>query len=97
MNMKQAFLMFAAALLLSGCGNHMQETRAARDDARCQSYGAAPGTNAYMNCRAQLESGHRAAAGAFMGGVIQNQPRGLPMQPAKTGICSQQGGMTFCN
>ena len=97
--MKQVLLVLGAVLVLSGCAvkEHMQQRDAAAADTQCRSYGAVPGSTAYVNCRAQIEAGRRAAAGAFMGGVIQNQPRGLPAQPARTGICSQQGGMTFCN
>lgn len=74
--------MFAlcAALLLGGCAikEHMQQRDAARDDAACRNYGALPGTDAYVNCRVHLDGSRRSAAAAFMGGVIQNQPRGLP-------------------
>lgn len=32
-----------------------KELQAAKDDAQCQSYGATPGSDAYVNCRMQLE------------------------------------------
>lgn len=78
-----------AALLLSGCAikEHMQQRNAARDDATCQGYGALPGTEAYMNCRIQLDASRRAAAAAYMGGVIQNRPK----------VCNQVGSTTVCN
>lgn len=61
--MKRALLL---ALLLGGCSQY-EEYRAAQaqdafeavqqnDDAQCQSYGAQPGTPAYINCRTQLAS-----------------------------------------
>lgn len=58
--MKWLAFTLAAALVVSGCGLHdrrVAEGRAkadAEDDARCQSYGAKPGTDGYVNCRAQL-------------------------------------------
>jgi hypothetical protein len=44
----------ALAGLLGGCVSAQQ--LAAQDDAKCQSYGAAPGTPAYANCRVQLDT-----------------------------------------
>ncbi|MGF6287020.1 hypothetical protein [Pseudomonas silensiensis] len=32
-----------------------KEQQAAKDDAQCQSYGATPGSDAYVNCRVQLD------------------------------------------
>jgi hypothetical protein len=32
-----------------------KELQAGRDDAQCQSYGATPGSDAYVNCRVQLD------------------------------------------
>jgi hypothetical protein len=32
-----------------------KELQAAKDDAQCQSYGATPGSDAYVNCRVQLD------------------------------------------
>lgn len=32
-----------------------KELQAAKDDAQCRSYGATPGSDAYVNCRVQLE------------------------------------------
>ncbi|MCX2898998.1 hypothetical protein [Pseudomonas mandelii] len=33
-----------------------KELQSSRDDAQCQSYGAAPGSDAYVNCRVQLDN-----------------------------------------
>lgn len=49
--MKRAILL---ALLLGGCGASRQQL-AADDDATCQSYGAQPGSTAYMQCRMQRD------------------------------------------
>lgn len=40
----------------------------AQDDQQCLSYGAKPGTDAYVNCRAQLEGGRRQADAATAAG-----------------------------
>jgi hypothetical protein len=53
----------AVTLILTGCQSSQQQAEnaaAARaridaaHDAKCQSYGAKPGTDAYVNCRVQL-------------------------------------------
>lgn len=49
-------LMVAALLALAGCTTFGDVKR----DAKCQSFGAKPGTEAYVNCRAQLEAARRA-------------------------------------
>ena len=60
--MKRAILL---ALLLSGCaqmeeirqkGLELQSGPPRDDDAQCRSFGAQPGTPAYINCRSQLAS-----------------------------------------
>jgi hypothetical protein len=72
------------ALLLSGCATHSPETEAqgqadaaAKDAAKCQSYGLQPGNPEYEKCltqladkRAQAETNNRAA----LGGRLQGQP-----------------------
>lgn len=45
------------ALLLAGCVS--VEERNAMDDNQCQSYGAEPGTEAYVQCRMWAETEHR--------------------------------------
>ncbi|WP_331372872.1 hypothetical protein [Sinorhizobium chiapasense] len=47
--MKTLILFTLIAAGLSGCMTATE--RAARDDAECQSYGARPGSDAYVNCR----------------------------------------------
>jgi hypothetical protein len=46
---------FLLGLLLTSCVD-MKAEWAAKDHARCTSYGAAKGSPAYVNCRAQLDS-----------------------------------------
>ena len=77
--MKKALLL---ALLLGGCaqieeirqtGLRMQNGPPPDDDAECQSYGAIPGTPAYISCRTQFASQRsaedaqrRAVVGAYL-------------------------------
>jgi hypothetical protein len=49
--MKRAALL---ALLLSGC--QTADQRIAVDDRQCQSYGVAPGSPAYVQCRSSLNA-----------------------------------------
>jgi hypothetical protein len=49
------FAMAAFAALLSGCATRAE--LAAADDEQCRTYGAQPGTSAYVGCRTQLDSG----------------------------------------
>jgi hypothetical protein len=73
-----------APLLLAGCATHSPEVEAqaqadaaAKDAAKCQSYGLQPGNPEYEKCltqladkRAQAETNNRAA----LGGRLQGQP-----------------------
>lgn len=53
----------AVSLSLGGCLTDEQliAERNAKDDQKCQSYGARPGTDAYVNCRAQMDSARTTA------------------------------------
>lgn len=44
-----------AGFALTGCGPSRQQV-AADDDATCQSYGAAPGSQAYIECRMRRDT-----------------------------------------
>jgi hypothetical protein len=56
----EAILMVTASvLLLAGC-SASREQLAARDDAECLSYGAKPGSDAYVQCRAMKGQSHAA-------------------------------------
>lgn len=47
---------------LGGCiTDEWAAERNAKDDQKCQSYGARPGSDAYVNCRAQLDSARTTA------------------------------------
>lgn len=57
---------FVFMLLLTGCMSKEERMAAAnaKDDQHCLSYGAQKGTDAYVNCRAQLEASRRQADAA---------------------------------
>jgi hypothetical protein len=96
-------LLLGALLLLSACMS--REERQARldvqDDAKCQSLGAQPGTDAYVNCRvsmanvhAQEEASRQAAGMALMGfGLGMANP---PPRPIYTTNCQSFGSQTNC-
>ena len=62
----RVFLVPLVALALSGCMTNEERlaARNAKDDQKCVSFGAQPGTDAYISCRAQLDSA-RTTAGAM--------------------------------
>ena len=43
-------------LFLTGCITDTPQSLAQADDATCRSYGAAPGTDTYVNCRMQRDN-----------------------------------------
>ena len=51
--MKRALLL---TLLLAGCQATTAEQRIAADDRQCQSYGVAPGSPGYVQCRSNLDA-----------------------------------------
>jgi hypothetical protein len=52
------WFLVALVLALGGCA----ERNARIDDDACRSYGAIPGTDAYINCRAQMNTARAIAA-----------------------------------
>jgi hypothetical protein len=57
--------MVMLCLLLGGCAEYQAKVaaaQAARDDAKCISYGATLGDPAYVQCRAQLDAARTQAA-----------------------------------
>jgi hypothetical protein len=57
-------LILCAPLLLAGCVTAQERMvqLAAADDAKCQSYGAQPGSPPYIQCRTQLDATRTQAA-----------------------------------
>lgn len=62
----------------------------AKDDQQCLSYGAQKGSDAYVNCRAQLEASRRQASAARDAASDSNRPRSC----INTG---GYGGTIICN
>jgi hypothetical protein len=80
--------------LLPGCAAQIAE----RDDARCRSYGAAPGTDRYYQCRMQQDARRDAAIDELSKPVAPPPPApnyNIPMQPTIT--CLHTGNLTTCN
>lgn len=63
--MRKSFVLFLP-LFLTGCMSSEEQMAAnsAQDDRACLSYGAKPGSDAYVACRAQLEGSRRQADAA---------------------------------
>lgn len=72
---------FIGFLALSGCAQYQQEQAELRDageDNQCQSYGAKPGTDAYIQCRMNLSNQQAANRRAVIGAVLANQAASQP-------------------
>jgi hypothetical protein len=60
---------------LSACANDSAQLAAnaqAEDDAKCRSYGVAPGSPAYVQCRMNLDNQRAALARAAVGAFFAN-------------------------
>lgn len=93
----------ALSLSLGGCltSEQLVAERNAKDDQKCQGYGARPGTDAYVNCRAQLDSARTraiaidSAAPAQSTVVVQSPSVPTPMPSTVPGQrCTSRG--PFC-
>lgn len=93
----------AVGLMLGGCLGEEQRIaeRNARDDQKCLGYGARPGTDAYVNCRAQLDSARTTATAinsatpAQTNVVVQSSDLPMPMPSTVPGQrCTSRG--PFC-
>ncbi len=83
---------FALALLLGGCVTDEESMAQAKvkndalDHQTCQSYGAKPGTNIYIQCRMQRQHtrdvGDSAIAAAAVGAPVVNNNIGVPRSDA---------------
>jgi hypothetical protein len=85
-------------LLLGGCQTAaermaaIQARNADADDRQCQSFGARPGTDAYISCRTQLEVGRRNEPPPPAAPVVVQ----APAAPTTTS-CLRTGTMVTCN
>jgi hypothetical protein len=69
---------------------------ASQDDQSCQSYGAAPGTQAYITCRTQLQAA-RIGAPPPVNVSVAPAPAAPTIQQPMTTSCMRTGNMTTCN
>lgn len=78
---------FIGVLVLSGCASRQEIASrvAAGDDAQCRSYGAAPGSDAYIGCRSRLSAAHTNAEA-----IAANSDDGPH-------ACTKIGTTTLCN
>jgi hypothetical protein len=96
----RVLIAMVALLTLSGCmtaqerAEQVQAKNASQDDQSCRSYGAAPGTPAYITCRTQLQSARISAPPPVNVSVAPAAPA-IP-QPVTTS-CMHTGNMTTCN
>lgn len=81
-------LLVATVLIaaLAGCADHQSDPAqaAVSDDAKCQSYGATPGSDAYVQCRVSLANQQNRANEARRQRALQilmNQQGQKPQQP----------------
>jgi hypothetical protein len=62
-------------------GYEMRQAAANRDDQDCQSWGAKPGTETYVNCRAMLAQANAQRRAAVAAALIATMPKPQPVQP----------------
>jgi hypothetical protein len=78
--------------------NNSPEVRAANDDAQCQSYGAAPGSQAYIQCRMNIDNQRAqmraAVAGALAGHMMTPAP--APPSTVNVNLCNVPGQVNTC-
>jgi hypothetical protein len=86
----------ALAGAVAGCAEYEQQqaaAQAASDDAQCRSYGAAPGSQAYIQCRMNIDNQRAQMRAAFIGAVLA--PRQQP-QIYNVNICNVPGQVNTC-
>ena len=92
--MRTALVFLVSAMLLGGCMTREEKLAAqnAKDDQKCLSFGARPGTDAYVNCRAQLDGARTTAAA-----IEDAAPAPQPVQSRGPVTCMKTGTMVTCN
>lgn len=87
----RCFAFGAIALALTACSQSPVELAAARD-AECQSYGAKPGSDAYVECRARLAQAATQADATRRAAIVQSladKPKPEPYQIVKPPVRTQ--------
>src|SRR5438105_2126961 len=104
----KALIVAAAMALLVGCETQQQKQQeidmakaqqGAADDAQCQSYGAQPGSDAYVGCRVQLDAQRDQAGEVRRQRALQmlmngQQPQKVYQMPGQTNCTSTTYGQT---
>lgn len=73
-------------MVLGGCGSYVE-----RADATCRSYGAQPGSDAYVNCRVALDNQRAARSAALIkAGAIIAASQPAPPPPRPVTMCSMR-------
>lgn len=70
---------------------------AAGDDGTCQSYGARPGTDAYIQCRMSRDQQRQQAKAAFLSAYMANQRQQPAPQPYYMPVPNNRTVNTNCN
>jgi hypothetical protein len=74
------------------------QAQAVSDDAQCQSYGAAPGSQSYIQCRMNLDNQRgqmrAAVAGALVGRMMTPAP--APPSTVNVNLCNVPGQVNTC-
>lgn len=94
----------AAAFILSSCAEYearrqqeQAQAQAAQDNAQCSSYGAAPGSQAYIQCRMNLDN-QRAQMRAALASQLMGRMMTPPPQPQtlNVNVCNVPGQVNTC-
>ena len=96
--MRTALVLLVSAVMLGGCfmtREQITAERNAKDNQKCLGYGAQPGTDAYVNCRAQLDSARTTAAAIEDAAPMPQAAQSAPSRPPVT--CLRTGNMVSCN
>lgn len=100
--MRYLLLILLAGPLLAGCFRSSEEIRAeiaAKDDQECRSYGAQPGSPAYVQCRATRASAHETADAVQAAAPPPPAPPPIPeaSYPSRGPVhCTTTGRFTNC-
>ena len=89
----------ALAITMSGCAEYQAERAQAmadNDDAQCQSYGAQPGTQAYIQCRMNLDNQRAQMRTAIASQMLSRSAPPPPPATVNVNMCNQPGQVNTC-
>lgn len=90
MKAPRAILALLLALSLASCMSYEEKMAAQNtlDDQQCLSYGATRGSDAYVNCRAQLDSARNTAHAIAVAAAVASIPDAPAPQGPRPGMCN---------